>query len=97
VLTFRTLAIFRVTRVLLASCALIAVLCACLVNSTAGPGSDGDSSDDISAPDLSETMPVTPFVLQVAPEPTARAIVHHVPPLSRLASVEIFRPPRALG
>ena len=96
-LTFRSLAIVRVTRVLVAGCALLALLCACLASNTGAPGTDGDSSDDISAPDLSDALPAAPFVLQVAPGPTARAVFHHVPPLSRLALVEIFRPPRALG
>ena len=96
-LTFPSLAIVRVTRVFVAGCALLALLCTCLANNPGAPGTDGDSGDDISAPDLSEALPVMPFVLQVAPGPTARAVFHHVPPLSRLASVEIFRPPRALG
>jgi hypothetical protein len=88
-------AFVRTARTAIAACALIALVWACLGSDPGVANASGDNSDDVSSVDLPDALPVTPFTLRVASEPTARAVIDQLPPLSRLAPLDVFRPPRA--
>lgn len=84
-----------VTRLLVA-CAAVALLLACLnVDPLASGISGDDSNDDVpSSLDISVVLPATQLEPLLMPSLSGSVFFEHRPPLSRLTTAEVFRPPR---
>ena len=82
---------------LLAACATVALLLACLNVDPLGSGISGDDrNDDVpSSLDVSFVLPATQPAPLHLPSITGSVFFDHRPPPSRLTTAEVFRPPRA--
>jgi hypothetical protein len=86
----------RIVRLVASSCAVIALVMACLAGDPQGPRLIGDRDDSpAAAADLSDMLPAVPATpALVPPKPNGSVHVDHRPPPSRLTTAEVFRPPR---
>jgi hypothetical protein len=86
----------RVITRLLVACAAVALLLACLNVDPLGSGFSGDdSNDDVpSSLDISIVLPATQLEPLHLPALSGLVFFDHRPPLSRLTTAEVFRPPR---
>jgi hypothetical protein len=88
----------RIVRFLAATCAVIALVAACLTADPQGPRLFGEDDDAQVSVDLSDTLPAVPIESPlVPPNPSGSVHVDHRPPPSRLTTAEVFRPPRVCG
>ena len=88
----------RVVRVLASVCAIVALLVACVAGDPSGSLSGDDGNDDLSAAvDFAMVLPAS----RVDPEPplceSGSVFLDQRTPISRLTTLDIFRPPRVLG
>jgi hypothetical protein len=86
----------RIITRLLVACAAVALLVACLNVDPLGSGLSGDDSNDDapSSLDVSIVLPATQLEPLHLPSISGSVFFDHRPPLSRLTTAEVFRPPR---
>jgi hypothetical protein len=88
----------RFPKLLAAACAVVALLLAFFVTEPqSGRAALAPDSDGIAAVDgLDEALlPADPLVVLVPPSPRPTVDIDHPRPLTRLAPVDVFRPPQA--
>jgi hypothetical protein len=87
----------RIVTRLVATCAAVALVLACVLCDPQGSLCGDDGDDAPASVDLSAVLPVTHDEPLVVPPISGLVFVDHQPPPSRLTTAEIFRPPRACG
>ena len=87
----------KMRRLLVAACAAMALLLACVSGELRGiGGADDESSDVVSATDtLDEGLPPTSSIVLVPPPPGGAVYVDLQFPPSRVTTADVFRPPQA--
>jgi hypothetical protein len=79
-------------------CAVVALILACVTGDPSGSLSGDDYNDDVpAAPDLSTALPATRAEPELALAAHGPVFVVRPAPTSRFTTLDIFRPPRALG
>ena len=88
----------RSVRVLASICAVIALILACVAGDPSGSLSGDDGNDDVSAAlDFSTVLPASRAEPELALSESELVFLDQRTPVSRLTTLDIFRPPRALG
>lgn len=83
-------------RLLVAACAAMALLLACVSGELRGVGVDDESGDVVSATDtLDEGLPPTSSIVLVPPAKGGAVYVDLQFPPSRVTTADVFRPPQA--
>jgi hypothetical protein len=84
-------------RLLVAACAALALALACVTGELRGGAVDDDGSDSnvVSAADTIEALPPVAGMELSPPSPSGGVFVDLSFPPSRLATADVFRPPRA--
>jgi hypothetical protein len=86
----------RLRRLLVATCAVIALVLACVTGELRGTRAvDSGGSGAVSAADTFEALPPAAAV-ELSPLPTGGAVYVHLQfPPSRMTTADVFRPPQA--
>jgi hypothetical protein len=88
----------RLVRRLASICAVIALIVACVAGDPSASLSGDDGNDDVpTAPDVSTALPASRAEPELALCQSGSVFVYQQAPTSRLTTLDIFRPPRALG
>jgi hypothetical protein len=88
----------RVVRTLASICAVVALIVACVAGDPSGSLSGDDGNDDVpTAADASPVLPASRAEPELALCQNGSVFVDQRSPISRLTTLDIFRPPRALG
>ncbi|HLK90884.1 MAG TPA: hypothetical protein VKZ18_13385 [Polyangia bacterium] len=88
----------RIVRVLASICAVAALIMACVTGDPSASLAGDDYNDDVpAAPDLSTALPATRAEPALTLASHGPVFVVRPAPTSRLTTLDIFRPPRALG
>lgn len=79
-------------------CAIAALIVACVAGDPSGSLSGDDGNDDVpAATDAAPVLPASRAEPELVLRPSGSVFVDQRSPTSRLTTLDIFRPPRALG
>lgn len=87
----------RIVRLLASLCAIAALILACVADPSASLTGDDYNDDVPAAPDVSTVLPATRAEPELALAAAGAVFIDQQQPTSRLTTLDIFRPPRALG
>jgi hypothetical protein len=87
----------RIVRLLASVCAIAALILACVADPSASLAGDDYNDDVPAAPDVSAVLPAARAEPALALAVSGAVFIDQQQPTSRLTTLDIFRPPRALG